>query len=89
MPVRLYDRLNDGIIKGVIHDKAAQCMVCGETCRAVAFYTGDLILPEGIEIADTSLKRLYRQGYSAIGLGISCGCYARFHRHLVHLRGER
>jgi hypothetical protein len=94
MTVRKYDKVDDGYIKGVVHDKQGICFCCNKTTRVIAFHhITDVNLPYNIKLKDTILNpepvklRLRRSGVAlqAMSVGIGCGCYAKFHRQMAHI----
>lgn len=60
----------------------ARCSVCEEPNHIVLQYIGDLKLPPGIAVEATILEEKDR------GIGITCGCYAKFHRQVAHIEDK-
>jgi hypothetical protein len=60
------------------------CINCGEEDQLVVKYRKDPELPEGIEVHDTRIiAKPDKDG--KFGVGVTCGCYARFHRQIAHI----
>jgi hypothetical protein len=84
MTVRKYDKVDDGYIKGAVHDKLGMCFWCLEPTRCIALDVRDATLPDDIKIENTILS--VGIGFRVMALGIGCGCYGRFHRQIAHIR---
>ena len=85
--------LSDGIITGAIKAKHEFCAHCSESVWCVQIK--DISLPEGIK-PDPRLIAYQTQvavDGNFVGhvkyLGLSCGCYAKFHRQLAHIQGGK
>lgn len=58
------------------------CDCCGASTSVRVRYDQQTIrLPDGIEATDTILRTP-----SHMGIGIVCGCYAKFHRQVTHIQ---
>jgi hypothetical protein len=60
----------------------AFCDCCGHSTSVRVRYDVQTIrLPDGIKTSDTILHTP-----SHMGIGIVCGCYAKFHRQVTHIQ---
>lgn len=81
-----YRRIDDGFIKGIVRLHREKC----DNCPAIGWsiHMDEVTLPKGI----TPSSRLipYRDGANGVEvidfLGLTCGCYAKAHRQLVHIQ---
>lgn len=89
-PRLTYGMVRDGIVTGVLLRTKIVCDVCGQgTC---GIEVGAYDLPEEVPWTKTIINLQFRQksdeeGYLvAAYLGIGCGCYAKFHRQVAHIK---
>lgn len=78
--------LNDGIMSGKIWYRMDYCDQCGE--RAVGLTIETISLPEPMKPSSKLIG--FRDGPTDVEpitqLGITCGCYGRFHRQIAHIQ---
>ncbi len=79
--------VNDGIVSGKLLHRTVACDVCGvpTCCVEVDGYVLEDIHYTSTIIALPDDKRRPRQ-FTAVYLGIGCGCYSKFHRQVAHIR---
>lgn len=79
--------MNDGIIEGqAVRTANDKCHACGGAV-GVLIKVSKITLPEGIKPGKTLIA--YRDEKKAHGqIGVTCGCYARFHRQVAHIQGR-
>jgi len=72
-------RLSDGYILGTVEPVLKPCDKCGT--ESIGVLVSNLLLPAGVRKDD---KRIIAK----IGqqLGITCGCYATFHRQMAYIK---
>jgi hypothetical protein len=70
-------KLDDGYIKGVIHSLPWKCDRCQKK-RCVTVRIEEVTL-DGIDRNRTILKDVNF-------IGVTCGCYAKFHRQVTHIQ---
>lgn len=84
------DRLDDGYIKGQIYHLRQECDHCHK--RTMCIKVEKVTLPPSIK-PSTHLITFHYQRTTQLThvecLGISCGCYAKAHRQLVHITGGK
>lgn len=79
------DILDDPYIYGAVgHEAKRRCQICGKD--VICIVVRRLTLPEGIKVADTIMRDQWDQAAPQPCIGINCGCYARFHRQIAHIR---
>jgi hypothetical protein len=83
--------LSDGVITGTLSPRARLCPVCERGGQRVVLITR-IQLPDGIEPSNHIIgygmyKTLKVEPPKAIGL--TCGCYARFHRQVAKIKTLR
>lgn len=81
--------LSDGIITGSIKAKHEFCANCGESVWCVEIEKVEL--PETLKPSPQLIVYQTQVGINSnfVGhikyLGLTCGCYAKFHRQLAHI----
>lgn len=76
---------NDGIIEGDFEAGRTDCDACGEN-TGVTIKIKKITLPEGIKPGKTLIAFKGPKAHKVIG--ISCGCYAKFHRQIAHIEDK-
>lgn len=80
--------VNDGYISGATAPRQKRCEHCGE--RTLCIDITGVILTKGVSVKATILQdRNYQEPKCIKSIGIGCGCYAKFHRQLVHITESR
>lgn len=81
-------RGQDGLGKIEVHIDSS-CENCGEEGPTVGYQGLHLTLPKGIDENDGRLIITGHQIKPSLRyrkfLGITCGCYAKFHRQIAHI----
>jgi hypothetical protein len=75
--------IHDGIISGVLTLNKT-CANCGSAVWAVKIET--ITLPTGLKPGPTLIAFDGKKPVNI--LGITCGCYAKFHRQVAHIQGR-
>jgi len=89
-PKRKLSDVDDGTITGIIPPQGRVCDACGTVTRCIRIH--GLALPkEFYEFKDSHdlIRRLvfsYENGSAVTYIGIGCGCYAKGHRQISHIR---
>lgn len=84
----MYTRVNDGYITGSITGRVRWCEHCGE--KAVCVHIINLVLPKGMTVKATILQDAGHAEPTCIDyVGVSCGCYGKFHRQVAHINDSR
>lgn len=83
--------VTDGIITGEVSRTRKRCSCCGGL--GTALLVNEIEMPEEVELDWTILVVRDSEG-KPTGvpmnfLGISCGCYAKFHRQVAHIKTKR
>lgn len=83
--------VSDGLIRGEVLTNKTACSKCGTA--TVVIHVHEITLPAGIK-PGVQLLGYVRRGLVAGAvthrdfLGIGCGCYAKFHRQIVHIKDQ-
>lgn len=83
--------VDDGILKGRVHGVRKPCGVCGQTRMVIRIE--EITLPQGIEPSKSIIA--YRDDPTnpkvvpLTYIGIGCGCYAKFHRQVAHIKTQQ
>lgn len=79
--------VDDGIVFGRLLRKSHPCDVCGD--GAACIFVEAYEMPPTVPYTATIISLTDRQSQDqsvAVYLGISCGCYAKFHRQVSHIK---
>lgn len=90
---QLMHQVDDGILQGNIERKRGECGVCGHTTMVIRVHTPTL---ENLADLDIDPTRTLLKGITSSSrlradphIGIGCGCYAKFHRQIAHIRDRK
>src|SRR5512140_2822090 len=79
--------INDGYITGALRPRVGKCPLCEQPGQRVIDIL-NITVPESFGVRATILwNRYLDERYDAVGL--TCGCYAKFHRQVAHITGSR
>jgi hypothetical protein len=88
---KLMNWVDDDIIVGATTTSREFCESCGHYTRCIFIH--GIIMPPGVDLGWTkAAKRLNGvpiEGEHVTHIGIGCGCYAKFHRQVVHIEYKR
>lgn len=79
MTIKGSKRLSDGYITGMVEPVLIECDKCG--AEAFVVHVSNLTLPDGVRKDDKRIIAKIGQN-----LGLTCGCYASFHRQMTYIK---
>lgn len=88
-PRLTYGMVRDGIVTGRLLRTLLTCDVCG--LRTCGIEVGGYDLPKDVPWTSTIIhiprgNRFIQDQVMVVYLGIGCGCYAKFHRQVAHIK---
>lgn len=77
--------IQDGYITGVLSPHTKKCPVCGAKGRVidVAGVSTPGFSPSATVMWNRAVESIHT------GIGLTCGCYAKFHRQVAHIADSR
>jgi hypothetical protein len=80
----VWSPVNDGIVSGKLLHRTIACDVCGVPTCVVR--VEDYKFPDEVWWQSTIVYLRKNETPIAVNLGVGCGCYAKFHRQVAHIR---
>lgn len=81
--------MEDGIVSGQLMHRLQTCDVCGHLAACIMVDRYELRDIHYTKLIISVIHDITKPGqYTAVYLGVSCGCYAKLHRQICHVRED-